>query len=132
MADNTQNLSHHESHQHFNLQDDLNSRLRRQDMRDQISEYQTGRAHNPIYKHIADLHEPIEWLQRNDDPQNIAIRNLLEETESLFSEDIRAATMPPRLKLPKLKYYGTRDQTEHLETYKSWIELNSASNAFQC
>ncbi|KAL5564860.1 hypothetical protein UlMin_028024 [Ulmus minor] len=40
--------------------------------------------------------------------------------------------MPPRLKLPNLKYDGTGDPTEHLETYKSWMELNSATNAFQC
>ncbi|KAL5542111.1 hypothetical protein UlMin_009821 [Ulmus minor] len=40
--------------------------------------------------------------------------------------------MPPRLKLPDLKYDGTGDPAEHLETYKSWMELNSATNAFQC
>ncbi|KAL5565783.1 hypothetical protein UlMin_028947 [Ulmus minor] len=43
-----------------------------------------------------------------------------------------AAPMPPRLKLPNLKYDGTGDPSEHLETYKSWMELNSATNAFQC
>ncbi|KAL5579241.1 hypothetical protein UlMin_011683 [Ulmus minor] len=47
-------------------------------------------------------------------------------------EDIRVAPMPPCLKLPDLKYDGTGDPAEHLETYKSWMELNSASNAFQC
>ncbi|KAL5563473.1 hypothetical protein UlMin_033220 [Ulmus minor] len=40
--------------------------------------------------------------------------------------------MPPRLKLPDLKYDGTGDPAEHLETYKSWMKLNSATNAFQC
>ncbi|KAL5564639.1 hypothetical protein UlMin_027803 [Ulmus minor] len=40
--------------------------------------------------------------------------------------------MPPRLKLPDLKYDGTGDPAEHLETYKSWMEQNSATNAFQC
>ncbi|KAL5553824.1 hypothetical protein UlMin_041225 [Ulmus minor] len=40
--------------------------------------------------------------------------------------------MPPRLKLPDLKYDGTGDPAEHLETYKSWMELNSATNDFQC
>ena len=56
--------------------------------------------------------------------------NLLEETKSPFSEDIRAAPMPPHLKLPDLKYDGTRNPAEHLETYKSWTELNFATNAF--
>ncbi|KAL5560031.1 hypothetical protein UlMin_036242 [Ulmus minor] len=87
---------------------------------------------NPVYQQIADLQEQIERLQRNNDPRNVAVKNLLEETESPFSEDIRAAPMPPRLKLPDLKYDRTGDPAEHLETYKSWMELNSATNAFQC
>ena len=45
--------------------------------------------------------------------------NLLEETESPFNEDIRAAFMPPCHKLPDIKYDGTGDPAEHLETYKS-------------
>ncbi|KAL5550479.1 hypothetical protein UlMin_000655 [Ulmus minor] len=40
--------------------------------------------------------------------------------------------MPPRLKLLDLKYDGTGDPAEYLETYKSWMELNSTTNAFQC
>ncbi|KAL5567677.1 hypothetical protein UlMin_024252 [Ulmus minor] len=119
-------------------------------MRNRINECRHGHAHdleneplylrqrfaeiqnNPVYQQIADLQEQIEWLQRNNDPRNVAVKNLLEETESPFSEDIRAAPMPPRLKLPDLKYDGTGDPAEHLETYKSWMELNSATNAFQC
>ncbi|KAL5538915.1 hypothetical protein UlMin_042374 [Ulmus minor] len=118
-------------------------------MRNRINERRHGHAHdleneplylrqrfaeiqnNPVYQQIADLQEQIERLQRNNDPRNVAVKNLLEETESPFSEDIRAAPMPPRLKLPNLKYDGTRDPAEHLETYKSWMELNSATNAFQ-
>ncbi|KAL5551378.1 hypothetical protein UlMin_001554 [Ulmus minor] len=119
-------------------------------MRNRINERRAGRAphpedeplylrqrfteiqNNPVYQQIADLQEQIERLQRNNDPRNVAVRNLLEETESPFSEDIRAAPMPPCLKLPDLKYDGTGDPSKHLETYKSWMELNSATNAFQC
>ncbi|KAL5564759.1 hypothetical protein UlMin_027923 [Ulmus minor] len=150
VADNSQNLSHHENRQRHDLRDDLNSRLHGQDMRNRINERRAGRAphpedeplylrqrfaeiqNNPVYQQIADLQEQIERLQRNNDPRNVAVRNLLEEAESPFSEDIRAAPMPPRLKLPDLKYDGTGDPSEHLETYKSWMELNSATNAFQC
>ena len=43
------------------------------------------------------------------------------------------AIMPKRLyKLPDAKYDGTGDLTEHFETYKSWMELNSVTNAFKC
>ncbi|KAL5547002.1 hypothetical protein UlMin_006689 [Ulmus minor] len=73
---------------------------------------------NPVYQQIAGLQEQIERLQRNNDPHNVAVRNLLEKTESPFSEDIRAAPMPPHLKLPDLKYDETGDLAEHLETYK--------------
>ena len=77
-----------------------------------------------------DLRDQIERLRRNNDPQNIAIINLLKETESPFSEDIRMSPMFPRLKFPDLKYDGTGDRAKHLETYKSWMELNLASNSF--
>ena len=87
---------------------------------------------DPLYQQVADLQEQIEMLQRNNDPRNVAVQSLLEETESPFSEDIRAAPMPPHLKLPDIKYDGTGDPSEHLETYRSWMELNSATNAFQC
>lgn len=40
--------------------------------------------------------------------------------------------MPPCLKFSNLKYDGTRDPAKHLETYKSWMELNFVSNDFQC
>lgn len=130
--------------------DDLNSHLHCQDMQNWINERCARRAHhpddeplylrqrfakvqnNPVYQQIAGLQEQIERLQKNNDPRNVTVRNLLEETESPFSEDIRAAPMSPSLKLPDLKYDGTREPTEHLETYKSWMELNSATNAFQC
>ena len=66
-----------------------------------------------------DLQVQMEWLRRNNDPRNIAVRNLLKETECLFSEDIRIAPMPLRFILPDLKYNGMGDPTEQLETYKS-------------
>ncbi|KAL5539722.1 hypothetical protein UlMin_043851 [Ulmus minor] len=40
--------------------------------------------------------------------------------------------MPDRLKLPDSKYDGTGDPADHLENYRSWMELNSATNAFKC
>ena len=60
------------------------------------------------------------------------MKELLEETESPFCEEIKMVIMPNRLKLLDAKSDGTSDQAEHLETYKSWIELNSTTNAFKC
>ncbi|KAL5554142.1 hypothetical protein UlMin_041543 [Ulmus minor] len=42
------------------------------------------------------------------------------------------ATMPNRLKLPDSKYDGTGDPADQLENYRSWMELNSATNAVKC
>ena len=47
------------------------------------------------------------------------VTDLLEETESPFTEDIRMAVMPDKFKLPYTKYDGTRDLTDNLETYQS-------------
>ena len=74
---------------------------------------------NPVNQQIAKLQEEIEWLQRNNSPQNVAVWNMLEETESPLSEDIKMTSMPSHLKLPDLKYDGTGNPAEYLETYKS-------------
>ena len=42
------------------------------------------------------------------------------------------AVMLDRLKLPDTSYDGTRDLADHLETYRSWMELNSVINSFKC
>ena len=98
---NSQNHSYQGSLQHRDLWDDFNSRLRGQDMRDKINEYYAEHAHNlghdPFYlrqrlvevqnnlvhQQIADLQEQIERLRRNNDPRNVAVRNLLEEKVSI-------------------------------------------------
>ena len=63
VADNSQNLSHHESCQHHDLRDDLNSRLRGQDMRNRINKRRHGHAHD-----LGD--EPLYLRQRFAEIQN--------------------------------------------------------------
>ncbi|KAL5569919.1 hypothetical protein UlMin_026494 [Ulmus minor] len=79
---------------------------------------------------IRELQRQIEEIRRRGAGKNAFID--LEESESPFTEEIRMAIMPDRLKLPDTKYDGTGDPTDHLETYRSWMELNSATNAFKC
>ena len=75
----------------------------------------------------------INWKSSNRITTYISvIRDLLEETESPFCEEIGMAIMPENLKLPDAKYDGKGDLAEHLEIYKSWMKLNSAKNAFKC
>ncbi|KAL5541827.1 hypothetical protein UlMin_009537 [Ulmus minor] len=80
---------------------------------------------------IHELQRQIEELRRCDVPRNTDT-DLLEEIESPFTEEIRMAIMPDRLKLPDAKYDGTGDPADHLENYRSWMELNSATNTFKC
>ena len=40
--------------------------------------------------------------------------------------------MPERLNLLDAKYDKIGDLAEYLEPYKSWMELNSATNTFKC
>ena len=83
---NSQNCSYQGSRQHHDLRNNLNSRLRGQDMRDMINERRAKHAHNlahdPLYlyqglveiqnnrfhQQIMNLQEQIERLRRNNDP----------------------------------------------------------------
>lgn len=80
---------------------------------------------------IHELQRHIKELRHHNALRN-GVANLLEETESPFTDEIRIAMMPERLKLPNSKYDGTGDPVDHLETYRSWMELNSITNAFKC
>ena len=43
------------------------------------------------------------------------------------------APLPPKFKMPQIKLYGGKgDPTEHLKTYRSWMELQGASGAAMC
>ena len=58
---------------------------------------------------------------------------LLEEVELLFTKDILEALLPAKLKMPQIKLYeGERDPTEHLETFRSWMEFQEATGAVMC
>ena len=62
---------------------------------------------------IEELQHQLEELQQNNNPCNLVVKDLLEETESPFCEDIRMAIMLDRLKLLDVKYNGIGDPTEH-------------------
>ena len=58
---------------------------------------------------------------------------LLEEVEPLFTKDILEAPSPATFKMPQIKLYGGEgDPTEHLVTFRSWMELQGATIATMC
>ncbi|KAL5556087.1 hypothetical protein UlMin_038323 [Ulmus minor] len=125
--------SHAESRNHRDLRDHLNNQLRNQDLRDKLNDRRRrgdpnqgrGDEHNggnlnPVNHQIHELQCQIEELRRCEAPRNTDT-DLLEETESPFTEEIRMAIMSDRLKLPDSKYDGTGDPADHLENYRRTI-----------
>ena len=59
--------------------------------------------------------------------------NITAEPELPFTYDIMVAKYPPRFHLPQMEPYdGQRDPTEHLELYRTLIEVQEASQAILC
>ncbi|XP_058096167.1 uncharacterized protein LOC131241366 [Magnolia sinica] len=57
----------------------------------------------------------------------------MEETEPPFTSEIMNAMMPPRFRMPPTTpYSGFGDPTKHMESYRSWMELQSASRPIIC
>ena len=122
-------VSHQESHNHLDLLDHLNNQLHNRDLRERLNNCRLhrdanqgrGNVHdgvnpNPVNHQIHELQRQIEELRRYDVPRD-TVTDLLEETESHLTEDIRMAMMLDRLKLPDTKYDGTSDPANYLEIY---------------
>ena len=57
----------------------------------------------------------------------------LEEIESPFTEEILQAPLPPKFNMPQFnRYDGSRDPVEHLEGYRTWMELHGATGSTLC
>ena len=109
----------------------LNDRRGHRDADQGRGDVHNGGNPDPVNHQIHKLQCQIEELRCLDVSKN-TVTDLLEETESPFTEKIRMAMMPDRLKLPDVKYNETGDPADHLQNYRSWMELNSATNAFKC
>ena len=56
-----------------------------------------------------------------------------EEVEPPFTEDILRAPLPPKFKMPQFNTYdGSGNPMEHLESYRSWMELHGATSSIMC
>ena len=53
--------------------------------------------------------------------------------EPPFTKDLLEAPLLAKFKMPQIKLYGGEgDPTEHLEIFKSWMELQGATGAAMC
>ena len=82
----------------------------------------------------ASLEAELKKLKKQvDEMEKSPAEPLLEEVEPPFTKDILEAPLPEKFKMPQLKLYrGEGDPTEHLETFRSWMELQGATGAAMC
>ncbi|KAL5559578.1 hypothetical protein UlMin_035789 [Ulmus minor] len=57
---------------------------------------------------------------------------MMMEVEPQFTRKIMPDELSRSLKLLDIKYEGTTDPTDHMKSYRSWMELNGASGAIMC
>ncbi|XP_058077166.1 uncharacterized protein LOC131225620 [Magnolia sinica] len=58
---------------------------------------------------------------------------IIEETEPLFTTDIMQARLLDRFRMPQITpLSGATDPSEHLESFRVWMELHNASFAVMC
>ncbi|KAK9187790.1 hypothetical protein WN944_019189 [Citrus x changshan-huyou] len=63
--------------------------------------------------------------KRIDDIEKTLVGLYMEEIEHPFTKDILDAHLPLKFKIPHIKLYGGEgDPTEHLETYRSWMDVD--------
>ena len=84
-----------------------------------FKENEVGQVDGNVNHQIEEIQQQLEELQKNNNPRNMVVIYLLEETESPFNDEIEMATMPKRFKLLDTKYDGICDPKKHLETYNS-------------
>lgn len=72
----------------------------------------------------------MEKVQGND---KLRLKNLLDEVDPPFTDEIMQERIPPKLKLPSMKAYGSsKDPVEHLETFQMSIKLHRVRDAIMC
>lgn len=73
------------------------------------------------------LIKQVDWMEKSH------VEPLLEKVEPPFTKDILEAPLLAKFKMPQIKLYEREgDPTEHLETFKSWMELQGTTWAAMC
>ena len=58
---------------------------------------------------------------------------MLDDENLLFTEPVRAYTMPDKFKMPRVeKYDGSEDPQSHLEAFREHIVLHGTLDAIAC
>ena len=60
------------------------------------------------------------------------VKEMMVEADLLFTLDIISEDISRHLKLPDTNYERTMDLTEHMESYRSWMELSGVFGPIMC
>ena len=61
------------------------------------------------------------------------LEDLLEQTEPPFTDDIMEVELPTKFKMPTMATYdGSKDPVEHVDTFRTWMELQGVQDAIKC
>ena len=63
----------------------------------------------------------------------LALEDLLEQAEPPFTDDIMEVDLPAKFKMPTMPTYdGSKDPVEHVDTFRTWMELQGVRDAIKC
>ncbi|XP_058075798.1 uncharacterized protein LOC131224291 [Magnolia sinica] len=84
---------------------------------------------------FAELNNKILTLEKNQQPSSVptAVQAMMEETKPLFISVIMSEVMPQRFRTPPIiQYSGSSDPSEHVEAYRSRIQIQTVKDAMMC
>ncbi|XP_058078570.1 uncharacterized protein LOC131226876 [Magnolia sinica] len=89
---------------------------------------------DPWEAQLEELRNQIKSMHRDHQMQAPAVvEAMMEETEPPFTSEIMDSAMSSRFRMPPIiQYSGSGDPTEHMESYCSWMQIQSTSEVMMC
>ncbi|XP_058079752.1 uncharacterized protein LOC131227948 [Magnolia sinica] len=90
---------------------------------------------DPWEKWSAELNDKFLALEKKQQLTSVpaAVQAMMEETKPPFTSDIINKVMPQRFRIPPvIQYSGSGDPSEHVEAYRSWMQIQMATDAMMC
>ncbi|XP_058101294.1 uncharacterized protein LOC131245694 [Magnolia sinica] len=90
---------------------------------------------DPWEKWFAELNDKFLALKKKQQLTSVpaAIQAMMEKTEHPFTSEIMDEVMPQSFQIsPIIQYSGSGDPSEHVEAYRSWMQIQMATDAMMC
>ncbi|XP_058080718.1 uncharacterized protein LOC131228893 [Magnolia sinica] len=90
---------------------------------------------DPWEARFAELSNQVLKLQKNQQPSSVlaTIQAMMEETKPPFTSAIMSEVMLQRFRIPPIiQYSGLGDPSEHVEAYRSWMQIQIGTDAMMC